>query len=33
MADLRIATLTGPETMLSEAVVEEFRANLRGPGY
>ena len=30
MVDLRVATLTGPETMLSEAVVEEFRANLRG---
>jgi len=30
VVDLRVATLTGPETMLSEAVVEEFRANLRG---
>ena len=30
MVDLRVATLTGPETVLSEAAVEEFRANLRG---
>jgi len=30
MIDLRVATLTGPETVLSEAAVEEFRANLRG---
>ena len=30
MVDLRVATLTGPETMLPEAVVEEFKKSLRG---
>jgi FAD/FMN-containing dehydrogenase len=30
MVDLRVATLTGPETTLPEAVVEEFKKSLRG---
>ena len=30
MVDLRVATLTGSETVVSEAAFEEFRANLRG---
>ena len=30
MVDLRVATLTGPETTLTEAAIEEFKKNLRG---
>jgi FAD binding domain len=30
MVNLRVATLTGPETTLPEAVVEEFKKSLRG---
>lgn len=30
MVELRIATLTGPDTVLQEAAIEEFRASLGG---
>ena len=30
MVDLQVATLTGPETTLQEATIEEFKAGLRG---
>ena len=30
MVDLRVATLTGPDTVLGEADVEDFRSSLRG---
>ena len=30
MVVLRVATITGPETTLSEAAAEEFKQSLRG---
>ncbi len=30
MVDLRVATLTGPETTLQEAAIEEFNKSLGG---
>jgi hypothetical protein len=31
MADLRVTTLSGPDTVLKEAAVATFKQSLRGP--